>query len=200
MSMVEEIPDFTDEEKKILLRIARSTIEEKLRTGKTLTLDLMTLPPRLREPGASFVTLEKHGALRGCIGSVEAYRPLAEDVRDNAIKAAFSDPRFPPLSSSELKDLEIEVSVLTKPVPLMYRDVNDLLRQIQPGVDGLILEYGYFRGLFLPQVWEQLPTKEEFMAHLSLKAGLPPDAYRYPGVTIKRFHVIAFKESEVFGD
>ncbi len=198
--MVEKMQDFTIEEKKILLRIARAAIEEKLTSGRLFQVDLNSLPPRLREPGASFVTLEIHGNLRGCIGSVEAYRPLAEDVRDNAIKAAFSDPRFPPLTLPELNEVEIEVSVLTKPEPLIYRDVEDLLEQIQPGVDGLILEYGYYRGLFLPQVWEQLPRKEEFMAHLSLKAGLPPDAYRHPGVTIKRFRVIAFKESEVFGE
>ncbi len=198
--MTERMQDFTIEEKKTLLRIARASIEEKLKSGRNLDLDLGSLPPRLREPGASFVTLEIHGSLRGCIGSVEAYRPLAEDVRDNAIKAAFNDPRFPPLTIGELGKVEIEVSVLTKPVPLLYRDVDDLMQQIQPGIDGLILEYGYFRGLFLPQVWEQLPGKEEFLSHLSLKAGLPPDAYRYPGVTIKRFRVIAFKESEVFGE
>ncbi len=198
--MGSDLAQLSDNEKKILLKVARRAIEERLLHGRTLHVEPKDFPERLREPGASFVTLTIDGQLRGCIGSVEAYRPLVVDVRDNAIKAAFSDPRFPPLSRSELGKIEIEVSVLTHPEPIQFTDTEDLLRQIQPGVDGLILEYGYFRGLFLPQVWEQLPDKREFMAHLSVKAGLPSDAYTYPGVTIRRFHVLAFSEDELMGD
>ena len=195
--MGNDLARLSDEEKRTLLKIARSAIEERLLTGRTLPVAPEEFPERLREPGASFVTLTIGGQLRGCIGSVEAYQPLVVDVRDNALKAAFSDPRFPPLGRSELDRVEIEVSVLTHPEIIPFTDTEDLLRQIQPGVDGLILEYGYFRGLFLPQVWEQLPDKREFMAHLSLKAGLPADAYTYPGVTIRRFRVLAFSEGEM---
>ncbi len=195
--MENDLAQLSTGEKKTLLRVARQAIEEKVLSGRTLPIDPADFPEQLREPGASFVTLTIGGQLRGCIGSVEAYQPLVEDVRDNAIKAAFGDPRFPPLSHPELDAIEIEVSVLTHPEPISFTDTEDLLRQIQPGVDGLILEYGYFRGLFLPQVWKQLPGKQEFMTHLSMKAGLPSDAYKYPGVTIKRFHVLAFSESEI---
>ncbi len=195
--MENDLAQLSTEEKKTLLRVARQAIEEKVLSGRTLPIDPADFPEHLREPGASFVTLTIGGQLRGCIGSVEAYQPLVEDVRDNAIKAAFSDPRFPPLSHPELDAIEIEVSVLTHPELISFTDTEDLLRQIQPGVDGLILEYGYFRGLFLPQVWKQLPGKQEFMAHLSMKAGLPSDAYKHPGVAIKRFHVLAFSESEI---
>ncbi len=195
--MGNDLAQLSEEEKRMLLNVARRSIEERLLAGRTLSIDLKDFPARLRDPGASFVTLTIGGQLRGCIGSVEAHQPLVIDVRDNALKAAFSDPRFPPLSRSELDRIDIEVSVLTHPEPIPFTDTEDLLRQIRPGVDGLILEYGYFRGLFLPQVWEQLPDRREFMAHLSLKAGLPADAYTYPGVTIKRFHVLAFSESEM---
>ena len=135
-----------------------------------------TEPPTLAEPGAAFVTLQRDGQLRGCIGSLEAYRPLGEDVIANARAAAFHDPRFPPLRPDELPGLHVEVSVLTAPEPFPFTDEADLLNRLQPGVDGLILEAGArHRGTFLPAVWESLPQPRTFLAELRRKAGLPAD-------------------------
>jgi len=129
-------------------------------------------PGRLAQPGAVFVTLTRDGALRGCIGSPLAWRPLAEDIVDNAFKAAFGDPRFPPLEPRELEGLALSVSVLTPPEPIDFTDEADLLAQLRPRRDGLIIEDKGARALFLPAVWEQLPDPHAFLAHLKQKAGL----------------------------
>ncbi len=121
---------------------------------------------------ATFVTLTIGGQLRGCIGMLEACRPLAEDVANNAYAAAFEDPRFPPLTKKEFEKLEIHISVLSPPEEMLFSSEEDLLRQIRPGIDGLILQEGFRRGTFLPSVWGELPEKELFWAHLKLKAGL----------------------------
>jgi AmmeMemoRadiSam system protein A len=130
-------------------------------------------PVWLDEPAATFVTLTLHGQLRGCIGSLEAYRSLYDDVIHNARAAAFGDPRFSPLMADELPAVRLEVSVLTVPQPLPFSSEADALRRLRPGIDGVILQYGRRRATFLPQVWEQLPEPHEFMAHLKQKAGLP---------------------------
>ena len=130
------------------------------------------LPAVLQKPAAAFVTLYRDGRLRGCIGSLTSWRPLAEEVADNAVKAALNDPRFPPLSGSELDGLEISVSVLTAPESLVWRDEADLLAQLRPRRDGLIIDDGQHRALFLPAVWEQLPDPQAFLAHLKQKAGM----------------------------
>ncbi len=162
------------EEERILLReVAMAAIEFGLETGQQLKVDASRYPRPLREPRATFVTLNRRGELRGCIGSLEAYRPLVEDVAHNAYAAAFSDPRFPPLQKEELADLELHISVLSPTAPMHFSSEEDLLRQIRPGVDGLILEDGYHRGTFLPSVWESLPAPQDFLQHLKLKAGLP---------------------------
>ena len=158
-----------------LLAIARASIQHGLDVGEPLPVSLDEVPEALSRPGASFVTLQLGGALRGCIGSFEAYRPLAADVAHNAYAAAFRDPRFPPLSPSELAELELHLSLLGAPVPLAVSSENELLAALRPGVDGLILEDGGRRGLFLPQVWEQLPEPAGFVVHLKRKAGLPDD-------------------------
>ncbi|MFP4132095.1 MAG: AmmeMemoRadiSam system protein A [Thiohalospira sp.] len=133
-------------------------------------------PPALAEPGAAFVTLQREGRLRGCIGSLEAHRPLGEDVIANAQAAAFRDPRFPPLQPAELPGLHVEISVLSAPEPFPFTDETDLLARLQPGVDGLILEADAgHRGTFLPAVWESLPEPRDFLAELRRKAGLPAD-------------------------
>ncbi|MBI9019809.1 MAG: AmmeMemoRadiSam system protein A [Verrucomicrobia bacterium] len=131
------------------------------------------LPAELMEQRATFVTLTSDGNLRGCIGMLEACRPLAEDVAENAVAAAFHDPRFPPLSRDEFDDLQISISVLSPPGEMSFSSEADLLSQVRPGVDGLILQEGVRRGTFLPSVWEELPEKEMFFEHLKLKAGLP---------------------------
>ncbi|MDE2440186.1 MAG: AmmeMemoRadiSam system protein A, partial [Betaproteobacteria bacterium] len=127
--------------------------------------------PELHEQGATFVTLTQNDQLRGCIGSLEAWRPLAQDVRENALAAAFSDPRFSPLNVDELPITRIEVSLLTPAVPISFMDEADALAQLRPGTDGVIFSVGGRRSTFLPQVWEQLTTPAQFMAHLKQKAG-----------------------------
>lgn len=154
------------------------------------------LPPHpgwLDQPGATFVTLTQDGRLRGCIGSLEAHRSLAADVEHNALAAAFGDPRFPPLVEEELARTRVEVSVLSAAEPIPCSDEADARGQLRPGVDGVILEAGWHRATFLPQVWEQLPEPAEFMAHLKRKAGLAPD-YWSDEVRLYRYTVEKYKE------
>ncbi len=178
-----------------MLALARDSIRHGLATGRPLEVDVTAFDPELRKPGASFVTLDAHGRLRGCIGSLEAYRPLVVDVADNAFNAAFRDPRFPPVREDEFEDLRIHVSVLSPPEPLQFRDEADLLAQLRPGVDGLILEDRGRRGTFLPSVWEPLPDRREFLAHLKLKAGLPPDHWS-PTLRVWRYTTESFGEED----
>ena len=146
-------------------------------------------PGKLAEAGAVFVTLHRKGQLRGCIGSAMAWRPLAEDVTDNAFKAAFKDPRFPPLRPEEVDDLKLSVSVLTPPVAMAFKDEANLLEQLRPRIDGLIIEDGGLRALFLPSVWEQLPDKRAFLGHLKAKAGMRPDHWS-PAFKASRFQAV----------
>jgi AmmeMemoRadiSam system protein A len=161
-----------------LLQIARDAIFQTLEKVRPPAHGFFqclekTLPPELMEERATFVTLTIGGRLRGCIGMLEACRPLAEDVAANACAAAFEDLRFPPLTRAEFKKIEIHISVLSPPEEMSFSSEADLLSQIRPGIDGLILREGFHRGTFLPSVWEELPAKEEFWEHLKLKAGLP---------------------------
>ena len=150
--------------------------------------------PALALPGATFVTLTQNGALRGCIGSLQAHRPLDQDVRANAVAAAFNDPRFPPLTAAELPHTRVEVSLLTAPVPMAFSSEADALRQLRPNVDGIIFSAGQRRSTFLPQVWEQLPEPRQFMAHLKQKAGLPADWWSSE-VQLQRYEVQKWKEA-----
>ncbi|MEN8254266.1 MAG: AmmeMemoRadiSam system protein A [Verrucomicrobiota bacterium] len=158
----------------LLLQIARDAISQGLNGEKAPSLE--DVPAELMEERATFVTLEIGGHLRGCIGMLEACRPLAEDVAHNARAAAFKDPRFPAVSRKEVDLLEIHISVLSPPEEIAFSSEADLLAQIRTGIDGLILQEGYQRGTFLPSVWEELPEKEMFLSHLKMKAGLP-DTY-----------------------
>ena len=150
----------------------------------------------LHEVGASFVTLTKQEQLRGCIGTLEAHRPLLEDVKSNAVAAAFKDPRFSPLSSDEFHLIEIEVSLLSAMQPMRFDGEQDALSQLQPGLDGVVFEFGHYRSTFLPQVWEQLPSTDEFMAHLKSKAGLSPDFWS-DEVKLSRYTVSKWKERDL---
>ncbi len=147
----------------------------------------------LAEAGATFVTLTQDGQLRGCIGSLEAWRTLDADVRENARAAAFRDSRFAPLGREELERTRVEVSLLTAPEPMSFADEADALRQLRPGIDGVIFEVGRHRSTFLPQVWESLPDRREFMGHLRYKAGLPPNFWS-PEVRLYRYEVQKWKE------
>lgn len=151
--------------------------------------------PALGQPGATFVTLTQRGELRGCIGSLEAWRPLIDDVRANAKAAAFHDPRFAPLARDELDRTRVDVSLLTAAVPVEFTDETDAIRQLRPGVDGMIFECRGRRGTFLPQVWESLPEPGRFFAHLKQKAGFAPDFWS-PDVRLYRYEVQKWKEPE----
>jgi AmmeMemoRadiSam system protein A len=153
-----------------------------------------TAHPWLDTPGAAFVTLTQRGDLRGCIGTLTAYRPLREDVAANAVNAAFRDPRFPPLTAQELPDTHLEVSVLSDPEPYPYTDRADALSRLRPGIDGLTLEYGSHRGTFLPQVWDSLPEPDDFLNHLVRKAGLPAGWWD-DGARLSRYTVKAFDQT-----
>lgn len=162
-------------ERGMLLHIAADSIHTGLREGHATAPRLETLPEVLCQPAASFVTLHHRDRLRGCIGSLEAREPLAQSVADNAFNAGFRDPRFPELTAVELADLELDISVLGTPEDLVFSDEAELIAQLQPGRDGLILEAGGRRGTFLPSVWDSLPEPGDFLRQLKQKAGLPPD-------------------------
>ncbi len=182
---------FNEAQRSILRDIARASIKEGLTHGHALRVDPATYDEALQQPGACFVTLHLHDQLRGCIGSLEAYRPLLEDVADNAYGAAFRDPRFVPLGAAEFDDLDIHLSVLSPATPMAFTSEADLLAQIRPEVDGLVLEDRGHRGTFLPSVWEQLPDREDFWRHLKLKAGLPQD-YWSDTVKVSRYTTESF--------
>ncbi len=184
------------ENRQYLLRLARQTMTHFLAGEELPHVDLEHLAPELSRPGASFVTLTIDDDLRGCIGSIEPHQPLAVDVRENAIGAAFRDPRFPPLSRKELEQVHVEVSVLTEPQVLVYTTAGELLKKLRPHVDGVIIQRGWYRATFLPQVWEKLPTPREFMAQLCLKAGLAADDYQRPGLEVLTYQVEKFEEGE----
>jgi AmmeMemoRadiSam system protein A len=155
-----------------------------------------SLTPRLREEGASFVTLTVRGQLRGCIGALEPYQPLAEDVREHAVAAALEDPRFPPVNERELNGIEIEVSRLTPPAPLEYKDAEDLLSKLRPHVDGVILRDTFRRATFLPQVWEKISNPAEFLDNLCYKMGASPDLWRRKHLDVLTYQVEEFSESK----
>ena len=157
---------------KTLIRLAAKSISIGLNRGLIAKVDLRSFPPILRKNGASFVTLKLMGNLRGCIGSFQMYQPLAIDVANNAFKAAFSDPRFPSLTRDEQLNLTLSISVLSPQTPIEIKDEPDLLSKLRPQKDGLIIQEGQKRALFLPSVWEQLPDAKTFLHHLKLKAGI----------------------------
>nr|VFJ49246.1 MAG: hypothetical protein BECKDK2373B_GA0170837_10231 [Candidatus Kentron sp. DK] len=176
----------SDADRQMLLKIAGDSIDHGLENKKPLPVDPKAFPPSLQKKYATFVTLEKDGQLRGCIGSLQAARPLVEDVAYNAFQAAFRDPRFPLLSRAERDRVAIKLSLLTRAVPMTFESEADLIGQLRPGVDGLILVAGGHRGTFLPSVWEQLPDPAQFLRHLKMKAGLAPDVWP-EGVEVLRY-------------
>lgn len=191
------MPDeLTLEERQALLDLARRSIEAAV-NGRPLPLvHGQGLPERLLERGASFVTLtNRQGELRGCIGTLEAHQPLAQDVREHACAAALEDYRFPPVTPPEVADLLIEISRLSNPEPLLYSTPEELLSRLRPGVDGVILRDGLRRATFLPQVWEKLPDPAYFLSHLCQKMGTDPDAWRKRNLQVFIYQVEEFHEA-----
>lgn len=189
-----EKDQLTHEDGKYLLTVARKTIEDRLLGRKAEAGQDDGLFPKCSERRGTFVTLTMGGALRGCIGHIIPQESLVDGVRVNAINAAFRDPRFRPLSPQEWEKTKIEVSVLTEPKTLPYTDGEDLFRKLRPGVDGVILKKGHNQATFLPQVWEQLPDKKEFLTHLCLKAGLDGHAWKKDKLEVSIYQVQAFHE------
>lgn len=183
--------ELTLEERGILLDIARQSLQAAVCSVSLPNLDLAAFSPRLRSLGACFVTLTIQGELRGCIGALEPYQPLALDVREHAVAAALQDFRFPPVTPAELDLIEIEISCLTPSQPLAYQDSTDLLRKLRPGIDGVVLRDGFHRATFLPQVWEKIPDPAEFLDHLCMKLGAVPNLWR-----LKKLQVFTYQVEE----
>jgi len=186
------------EQGQLLVKLARHTLSENL--AKQLSQnEIDSLKSALTDPCfnssyGTFVTLTIAGQLRGCIGNLTSNESLASGVRRNAINAAFHDPRFAPLSPSELECVSIEVSILSEPRPLDYREGADLLKKLRPNIDGVILRKDFASATFLPQVWEQLPQPQDFLTHLCLKAGLASDAWQHSELEVSTYQVQYFEE------
>jgi AmmeMemoRadiSam system protein A len=186
----------TDGEKQTLLRLAREAMEHGVCGKKLPPLDDASLTPSLREQGASFVTITIAGDLRGCIGALEAYQPLVDDVREHAVAAALEDPRFSPVAQTELSRIKLEVSCLTAPHPLEYSTSEDLLARLHPHVDGVILKSDFRRATFLPQVWEKIPDPEDFLDHLCAKMGAKSSLWRNTKLQVYVYQVEEFHEMD----
>lgn len=184
----------TDGEKQTLLRLAREAMEVAVRGESLPPLDANTLTPLLQKDGASFVTLTIDDELRGCIGALEAYQSLAADVREHAISAALHDPRFPPVGKNELSRIRLEVSRLTAPQLLEYSSSEDLLKELRPHVDGVILKDKIRRATFLPQVWEKIPDPADFLSHLCQKMGVRANFWREVKLQVYIYQVEEFHE------
>ena len=186
----------SEDEGNYLLVMARNTIKNRLNNMEEPQIDWKNLPEKFQEQLGTFVTLTIDGNLRGCIGHIIPRETVIEGIRENSINAAFRDPRFPPLSREEFDKIEIEISILTAPEELSYTDADDLLNKLRPGVDGLIIKKGHYEATFLPQVWDQLPDKEEFLSHLCMKAGLSYDSWRKEKLQVSTYQVQAFEEEK----
>lgn len=184
----------TPEEKQALLKMARQSMEAGVRGTALPAPDPAGLTSTLRADGASFVTLTVEGDLRGCIGALEPYQSLATDVCEHAAAAALEDYRFPPVQEKELARIQIEVSRLTIPTLLEYKDPADLLSKIHPGEDGVILRDGIRRATFLPQVWEKIPDPATFLANLCYKMGAAPDTWKRKHLEVLVYQVEEFHE------
>ncbi len=195
-SIPDSAAEFNPHGRVALLGLARLSIEQAVRHGGSLSQEPVGLSPKCREPRACFVTLTKDGVLRGCIGTLTAEGPLWQTVMINARGAAQRDTRFPPVMPDELADLRIEISVLSEPRPLQFSSPRELLDQLHPQRDGVVLHTGSHRATFLPQVWESMAGKTDFLERLCLKAGLARDAWREPEIAVEVYTVEAFAEGD----
>jgi AmmeMemoRadiSam system protein A len=189
--------NFNQQERKFLFDLAKRTIREVVTQGKLPAVEPASLAKKFTEPKGCFVTLTKHGALRGCIGHIVPKESLYKAIMDNAQGSAVRDPRFPPVQPNELDQLEIEISILTVPQPLQFSSPDDLLSQLQPHKDGVVLQIGPRGATYLPQVWAQIPNKVDFLNHLAQKAGCAPADWRNKDATVSVYRVESFKESDL---
>ena len=198
MSTAEASTHITDEQGRRLVQVARRTIAAKLGTLEEIDKvipDRDLADPGFREKRGTFVTLKIKGQLRGCMGCLTPSETILEGIQRNAINAAFNDPRFPALTAAELEQADIEISILTSPQVLEYSEGTELLAKLRPNVDGVIINKDQARSTFLPQVWEQLPKTEEFLAHLCRKAGLPADEWTKGELDVSLYQVQYFHEN-----
>ena len=184
----------SDNDRMVLIKLARESIENFVNNIPLPYFDKNALSMVLQEDGASFVTLTYKGYLRGCVGALEPYQSLADDVREHAIAAAFQDYRFPPVSAVEVEDIKIEISYLTRPEILEYNNPIDLLEILRPNIDGVVIRDGMRRATFLPQVWEKIPDPEEFLDQLCVKMGSSPDLWRRKKLEVLIYQVEEFHE------
>ena len=182
-------------DRKSLLDLARSVIAAELNPSVQIK-NPVEITAVMREKRGCFVTLHKKGQLRGCIGTIEPHRSLLANIEENALNAAFKDPRFPPLKPDELSVVQIEISVLTVPQPLKFRNPSELLQTLEADLHGVILSKDWYSATFLPQVWQQLPDKKQFLEHLCLKAGLQSDCWMDPQISVKVYTVEYFSEGD----
>jgi len=186
----------SENDKSFLLKLARKAIQSKSQDNLLTEEEINNLNPLLKEKRGCFVTLNKNGNLRGCIGYILPVEPLYKAVMINAYNAAYGDPRFPKVDESEYNDLHIEISILTVPKKLEYESTQDILNKLTPLKDGVVIKKTFRSATFLPQVWEQLPQKEDFLSHLCLKAGLKPDEWVRSTLEIETYQVEAFEEEK----
>jgi len=198
MNSAQVSPPLTEDQGQKLLRLARGTIAARLGVSDAsnrIIPDNELADPAFQEQRGTFVTLKIRNQLRGCMGCLTPSETILEGIKRNAINAAFNDPRFPPLTTPELEEAEIEVSILTTPQELQYSDGSDLLKKLRPNIDGAIISQGMARATFLPQVWEQLPRTEDFLSHLCRKAGLSPDEWKKGELGVSIYQVQYFHEN-----
>jgi AmmeMemoRadiSam system protein A len=177
-----------------LLTMARTVLEKYTKEQKAPALEALTLPGSVQAERGCFVTLHKQGELRGCIGTILPQSSLARCVMENTVNAAAHDPRFDPVTPDELGQIKIEISVLTVPAPLVHKDTAGLLARLQPGRHGVILRQGLLGATFLPQVWEELPTKELFLSHLCRKGGMAAECWKTAETQVDVYEDTAFAE------
>ena len=196
MNSTDRADTLAPQQRATLMAVARQSIEHGLAHGQPLAVTPSEYHRDLQTVRASFVTLQILGRLRGCIGHLEAVQPLVVDVAENAFGAAFRDPRFPSLGRDEWADVDIHLSLLTRPEPMQFDDESDLIAQIRPGEDGLILQDGPNRGTFLPSVWESLADPAQFVTHLKRKAGLATNHWS-DRIEFYRYHTESFGEEDL---
>lgn len=188
----------SNDDGKILLQLARDSIHQEF--DKNIK-PLLAIPPEnpyhtYEEMRGAFVTLHKRGNLRGCIGVIEPIKPLYKCIIENAKHAAFHDTRFKPLSFEEMKDIKIEISILTIPEKISYQNERDLISQIRAGIDGVIIKKQFHTATFLPQVWNQLKNHKEFFGHLCIKAGISEDSWKSGDLMVSTYQVQSFEEED----